>query len=496
MSSDHTISNGLFEVLSNDQHIIDLLEGLANCPDAGPINYTSQHVGPGSQYLDMEIHRIFRFENWDQHPGLRGYRREAWEALKPSLTLASKFLTHPDTGGYWHHLIKGIPTVDPSLDKFYLRHSPDEDESAQARADWLAVLDKLADNITFFWRPDVLPPSNRRILGICHSTMDTVVTEFDPLNAVIRGGSPWPWHACIGLNSQYVYWLLSPRFNGPPTDNDYFRYHLGVTVILLHEIAHAVYAQRACGRPELGELLFRSGRREPCAYFSHNNSELGHSLEQWLFGGKVTLSHVRGNRIKDFYLQTPCDGQMKTLNPEDFRKWFMKSSWEDINDLTIRHRFELSQGGGEFKTLPPSDENGYGNGETYHNGRALLWLSSARDLGPRHHERRHHGRRHNSNPPENQRRIRRQPGFSNLIAAEQLQQALMASIATAEAESATRAEQGLERERRDRERRQLGRGERNRNRPPAVGLTEDEQVQMGLLDSMSNGQWEQGSKLY
>jgi hypothetical protein len=304
-----------------------------NSPDNGAGLFV-QEFQNSPDTLDPLIHRVFRPANF-QNPLLKvdlseARRGQAWVSMRPAMTLATKFLTDPSFGAFWYHLMYGVPTSDPVTRKSFLMHSPQEDDLETARADFAALLDDLADRMTYYWRP--AKHQDGIIAGIQGHSYWEVMSEFVDISGFEKMRQPaGGYNGYIGLNSDFLYNLLSrDAVTRTHVEGD-IRLQFLLAVTLTHELTHAIYAWR--------DLPFVDwpGYTEIFCFDTDVSNEIGWSWENHTFGDVILsceLSHDvigacrartwESEVLRETYIYAPVpDAWLKGL--------FLKNTWKDIN---------------------------------------------------------------------------------------------------------------------------------------------------------------------
>lgn len=283
--------------------------------------------------MDTSIHKIFRplnFRNPILAPGLADERmQQAWENMRPALTLATRFLTDPQFRGFWYHLMYGTPVTDAKTKKEYLQHSDQEDDLETARTDFAALLEHLADRITYYWRPE-----NKRLpaVGVACATFWRAFGAFIDTSPFDRFRKPNGAHnSFIGLSSMFLYNLISENAVTYRDINSDIRLQWNLAVTLTHELAHTIYIWR-----HLPVVKWPNGGTEILASDTDSWNEIGWSCENYIWNGVVVICSFEYNAISEpwattwenlslnFCMCTPVtDSWLKSL--------FMQNSWKDVN---------------------------------------------------------------------------------------------------------------------------------------------------------------------
>jgi hypothetical protein len=316
---------GMKALLSDEQAAGDI-------PDQGAGLFV-QEFENSPDTLHPLIHRVFRPANF-QSPLLKvdlpdARRDQAWVRMRPAMTLATKFLTDPSFGAFWYHLMYGVPASDPVTRKTYLMYSPREDDLKTARADFAALLDDLADRMTFYWRPAKY--QGGIITGIQGHSFWEVMSEFVDISRFEKIRKPAQgYNGYIGLNSDFLYNLLSRNAVTRTDVEGDIRLQFLLAVTLTHEFAHAIYAWR--GLP----FVDWPGYTEIFAFDTDVSNEIGWSWENHTFGDVILSCDLNHHAIgackartwesevlKETYIYAPVpDAWLKGL--------FLKDTWKDI----------------------------------------------------------------------------------------------------------------------------------------------------------------------
>ncbi|KAJ4352523.1 uncharacterized protein N0V89_007872 [Didymosphaeria variabile] len=282
------------------------------------------------------IHRVFRPSNF-QNPLLKvklpeERQHQVWVNMRPALILATKFLLDQRHGAFWYHLMYGTAVTDRATRKSYLMHSPKENDLETAQADFAALLESLADRMSFYWRPAM--HNGGHVNAIYGSSFWQTLEEFVDItrwqNLRRRAEG---YNGYIGLSSNFLYNLIgrhAPTRTHVEADIN-IQFLLAVT--LTHELAHAIYAWR-----DLPCWGFQNGQSELFVFDTDMSNEVGWSWEYHTFGG-VSLfcdllhDHI-GKRIKARTWESMLLGETSiyTPVPNDWLKsMFMKDTWKHIN---------------------------------------------------------------------------------------------------------------------------------------------------------------------
>ncbi|KAJ4301750.1 hypothetical protein N0V90_003843 [Kalmusia sp. IMI 367209] len=326
-----------------------------------------------SELLDKQIHTIFQYENFDKTIFIENsLAKKTWEAMTPALTLATKFLTTPELQGFWYHLMYGIPTTDEVTGKSYLKSSPLEADLVTAHADFDKLLMRLADQITFFWRPTKIGghvEGGAEVFGTWSSSLWAVLQMFDNARGqeIQMRSTPAPTvqQACfsgyMGLSSRFLYHLLSRRSVTRASTLTNMRLQFKLACTICHELAHAVYQFRGLSPPECH--VFQTD----CA------NEIGLSWEFWAFGGirpfcEISTESITPMRVKTWEFSYSSPSIWTEVHMHWIVAFFRKDTWDRLgeviqNDLLriprpvgqppvfYAHRYLSSAGFGEFRAV-------------------------------------------------------------------------------------------------------------------------------------------------
>ncbi|KAL5440395.1 hypothetical protein PMIN05_004941 [Paraphaeosphaeria minitans] len=269
--------------------------------------------------LDTRIHRVFRPSSW-QNPILQprlteGRKHQAWVNMRPALILATQFLLDPRLGAFWYHLMYGTPVTDAASRKTYLEHSNLEDDLQTTRADFAALLDNLADRVTFYWRPE--NSKEPTVVGITQSSFWDILDDFIDTSRLDHLRKPEEsFNSFIGLSSKFLYNLMSVTAVTHTDMNADIRFQFLLAVTITHEIAHTIYGWR--GLPHIGwswENHIWDGIILTCTI---NYDTIG----------KVRARTWESEVLKETHIYTPvAEDWLKSL--------FMKNTWKTI-DQTIK----------------------------------------------------------------------------------------------------------------------------------------------------------------
>ncbi|KAL1597907.1 hypothetical protein SLS60_008395 [Paraconiothyrium brasiliense] len=284
--------------------------------------------------LDPRIHRLFRPSNF-QNPLLKvklpeERQHHIWINMRPALTLATKFLLDRRHGAFWYHLMYGTPVTDRATRKSYLMHSPQENDLETAQADFAALLESLADRMSFYWRP---ARWNGKELNAIHgSSFWQTLQEFVDMSRWQNLARPAEgYNGYIGLSSNFLYNLIGrhavTRTHIAPDMNMQFL----LAVTLTHELAHAIYAWR-----DLPYAGFQNGQGELFVFDTDMSNEVGWSWEYHTFGGVSLACNLLHDHISTFRARTwestlLGETYIYTPVPNDWIKsMFMKNTWKRI----------------------------------------------------------------------------------------------------------------------------------------------------------------------
>lgn len=122
---------------------------------------------PTDGNLANGIHAIFARGNWvwenDAEPD------GVWDAILPSLRLASKFLQESNVMGWWPHVLYGKPAIGKTKKRRYLKHTAEE-EKPSAIDEVKKTLDKMAPRARFIF--GTMKKRNKRIWGAFSSFLN------------------------------------------------------------------------------------------------------------------------------------------------------------------------------------------------------------------------------------------------------------------------------------------------------------------------------------
>ncbi|KAL8740221.1 MAG: hypothetical protein Q9190_007054 [Brigantiaea leucoxantha] len=223
-----------------------------------------------SSNLTNEIHPLLSRDCFDDTPD------PIYDQLMPGLRLATMFLTQPVCMQFWVTLAKGDRKRDAEMSKRYgqSRHRiiRNVDLTKKNSLDMIRYINDLglAKVIHYTW--------SRNLLYRGHHAFGVAarVCRFSNEDQEGRNGKLQNCH--IRLNSDYYTVAKKMSQMKYPDEAQKLRFNLNVATIMVHELAHAI---------ELSQWRNRS----PSAYepflLNHNEAELGHCWEAFLFGGRV-----------------------------------------------------------------------------------------------------------------------------------------------------------------------------------------------------------------
>lgn len=294
-----------------------------------------------SEYLDFdEILPIFSIENVDTTLLGEAHTRKAWDAIRPALALASKFLTAPEARkGFWHRLAfgeetKGEKTADYPSGKPYLAESALERDFSQASKEFDLILQRAAKNISFWFAPD--GKAEDELLGCCYGNLSEALNSIDPslTNKLLHRSDPvdceylTALNTSISISSRLLYFLLSPfspiRSGQSGTwNNANMRFQLYIADLMCHEICHLLWKRR--------NGIGYDTPREPFIFQQDGICEAGLSWNFYLAGGFLDplfkWDYVGAFLTTTWRFAASRPRVSAVVDMQWVERWFRKETW-------------------------------------------------------------------------------------------------------------------------------------------------------------------------
>lgn len=300
---------------------------------------TSTQLGNPNDYISCtpeDIHPIFRFENFTS--GLPGdLARNAWVAMAPALTLATKWITTPEVQGFWHRLSFG--EFATAHGKTYLARSPIEDDPSMASTCFANILTSMANKLKFWWVPHELPGHETQLGCSSRNAFVSIYMLCASLGEEVsmRSGYSWSlsdvyeYDGYIGLSCKILHNLLSPKSSARLDDCTMMRLQLHIAHVLCHELCHALYGWRCLPH------------KEPYVFLSDPMAEVGLSWSQNVLGADM---HFKDDGMRFMFCRTykylySLPGLSYIINDRWVEAWFRKGTWERIEEVVRSNLLKL-----------------------------------------------------------------------------------------------------------------------------------------------------------
>jgi hypothetical protein len=279
-----------------------------------------------SEYLceGDEIHDVFARKNFDN---TLAYADEAYEAIKPALRLATKLIQCPELTSWWIHIRLGKLRKDGPTGRWYLEETLEENDPMIAQHVLAETWQRLSNTTTIYWFPqDEQMYEKTVVFGINSPCILRALCLFDPVAGKhCHHPELCPLVQHIGLNTCYLYALLSPEARKGRTPCEEMRLQFLITKVLVHEIAHGT------------ARLNREYRGEPFAFLNDLMPEMCVSWELYVFGAKINVTSneewLTTGRIGPLFSQFPPTGMsypalIAPVSMVWIQEWFRKDTWE------------------------------------------------------------------------------------------------------------------------------------------------------------------------
>jgi hypothetical protein len=290
--------------------------------------------------LEHLIHPIFGWNNWQTPLNIdfdTSRAKDAWLAMAPAFILATKMLTSSATEGFWHQLMCGVLVKDESPP--YLAPCHLDQDPEFLRASFKKLLRGLQDRVNFFW--EVGSEAHGRCamggFGYCLKRIDPVLFHdiaqrcniHPPVTRAFGGKN---LSASISINPKYLRAVLTTPYNRNGSVNVNARLHLGIAVVLCHELCHAIWLLRNIPSDKYPNISAREG----LVFATDFRAEMGASFENYLWRGAIVEPNILDfgkMRVQRWELSLLCPTFYVALEDSFAEALFREKTWEGWDDF-------------------------------------------------------------------------------------------------------------------------------------------------------------------
>lgn len=292
--------------------------------------------------LEHQIHPIFGWKNWQTPLNIdfdTSRAKDAWTAMAPAFILATKMLTSSATEGFWHQLMCGVLVKDefpPYLAPCHLDQDPEF-----LRTSFKKLLRGLQDRVKFFWEVGSEVHGRCAIGGSGHflnridpALFHEIAQRCNIHRPATRAFGGKNLSACIGINPKYLRVVLSTPFDRNGSVNVNARLHLGLAVVLCHELCHAIWLLRNIPSDKYPDIP----AREELVFATDFTAEMGASFENYLWRGAIVEPNILSNfarkmRVQRWEFSLLFPTFYVALEDSFAEALFREKTWEEWDDF-------------------------------------------------------------------------------------------------------------------------------------------------------------------